>query len=315
MRSTISHRWLLAGIVGLGVSSVPLSFMQLSAQPRSVERNVERAVSRGEDFEEPIPFDRAPAPAREKIDEIRHREQVLAVFRIRRSGIDYIRATVKTPRTERVILVRDDGVVRNVEDIRPDELRDYRANPDAWYRDYDDRMIAHERFYVREAEHVTGTVEHPERVNWDQCPGRVRATLAREANADRLDYVIRYRDHDKVIYQATIDDVGNKRHLVQVLPDGAIFNEGEFTPAGRVGNEDWHIRVIGYEDLPERVRETVNREAPKGRIPRVEVARRRGHDVFTIDIAVRDGTRYLVINDEGKILADSIDRFDISRPK
>ena len=275
-------------------------------------------VRRGDsdlDFERPVPYDRISDEAQDAIDYERHHEPVLATFQIRRAGIDYFRATVKTRRSERVILVTADGVLKNVEDVRPSELRDYRNHQDAWYRDFDDRMIATQRFFVREVEQVTATVDHPERVEWDRCPGRVRVTMMRESDGEKIDYIIRYRDHSEVIYQVNIPDGGNKHHLLQIRPDGSIFNEGEYTPAGQVRSQDWRAHTIGFDDLPPRVQETIDRVAPHGRVPLVQVARRHDRNIFSVEIAERDGTRYLTLNEDGKAISDVSDKFEITRPR
>jgi hypothetical protein len=311
MQTSISQRLVLAGLIGLGLTTFTAT--SASAAPKkTVERASERAVNRsGDDVEEKTGFDRIPEAARRKIDETKGREKLLATYHIRRSGVDYYRATVQYKKTERVILVTADGVLKNVEDIRPEEFRDYQANPDSWYRDYDDRMIARDRVYLQQADRVTATVDNPERVNFDQCPARVRNTLTRESGGQKVDYVIRYRDHNEVIYQTTLDDGQNQRHMVQIRPDGTVFNEGEFSKGGGGTASDWKPRTIGFDDLPQRVRETVDNAAPKGRIPHVEVAKRRGRDVYTVQVQTRDGDRYLTINDEGKTIADVNEAYDV----
>ena len=122
MTLSFTRRVLFASVVSVGLAGLPARFA-LAAPPKSVERNVDRALANGDDFEEPINYDRVPKSARESIDGIRHKEKVLATFRIRRSGVDYYRATVATRRSERVILVNAEGVIRNIEDIRPDEMK------------------------------------------------------------------------------------------------------------------------------------------------------------------------------------------------
>ena len=75
---------------------------------------------------------------------------------------------------------------------------------------------------------MSASIEHPESIAWDKCPAPVRNTFTREAAGEKVDNIIRYRDHDQVLYQTTLDDGRNKRHMVQLRPDGSIFNEGEF---------------------------------------------------------------------------------------
>jgi hypothetical protein len=314
MKSVVSHRLVLAGLFGLGLSGFTMPTAS-AAPPRIVEKTVERATAANADMEEKTGFDRIPEAARRKIDEVKGREKLLATFHIRRNAKDFYRATVQTRKSERVILVAADGVLMNVEDVRLDELKDYRANQDAWYRDYDDRMIARERHLIREAEVVTATVERPERISFDQCPAHVRNTLTREAAGDKVDNVIRYRDHDQVIYQTTLDDGAKKRHMIQVRPDGTIFNEGEYTPGGHVVGEDWKPRTIGFDDLPERVRETVNKAVPRGRIPHVEIVKRRDRNFYTVEVNTPQGDRYLTMNEEGTCVADVTDPYDVAKPR
>ena len=180
MRQSNSQKWLLTGFVGLGLMAVAPSHLLAKDPPKSVEKSVDRALARGEDIVEPIDYEKVPAVAKAKLQEERHGDKVVATYRIRRSGHDYYRLTVAHKKAERVILVTGNGVLENVEDIRPAEMAAYRQDQNGWYRDYDDRMIARERVVSREVERVTATVDNPERVSWDQLPGRVRSTLARE---------------------------------------------------------------------------------------------------------------------------------------
>jgi hypothetical protein len=318
MRIDSKRSLVFASLFGLGLAVAAPSFStaqdRTRANDRTVQRNSERASARGEDFEEPITADKIPSQARKEIDRNRGKEKIVAAFKIHRSGQDYYRATVANKKSERVILVTGDGVTQNVEDIRPAELADYRANPDAWYRDYDNRMIAQQRQYTSQAETVTATVDHPERVSWDQVPARVRSTFTREANGEKVDYIIRYRDNGgNVIYQTNVPDGRNQQHLLQVRPDGSLFDQGFYkNDSGDRATSDLRPQTIGFSDLPSRVQDTVDQEAPRGRVPRVEVATRGGRKLYTVEIAERNDTRFLTIDEKGKVISDVTDKLDTS---
>ena len=315
MRQSVSQKWLLTGMLGLALTAASPSHVFAKDAPRSVEKAADRALARGGDVVELIEYEKIPERPKAKLHDERHGDTVLASYHIHRSGRDYYRVTVAHKKGERVLLVTGDAVLQNVEDIRPSELAAYRQDMNAWYRDYDDRMIAQDRVVTREVERVTNGIENPERVSWDQLPGRVRATLARENSGEKVDYIIRYHDKtaNNILYQTTLAEAGDRKHLLQILPDGSIFNEGDYTPKGRVADE-WRPQSIGFDDLPKKVRDTVDQEAPRGRIPHVDVANRRNGKIYTVEIANREGTRYLTMNEDGKVLSDVTDKLDSGNP-
>src|SRR5438105_2194323 len=156
--------------------------------------------------------------------------------------------------------------------------------------------LGQERRDAREAERVTATAANPEHVDWDKLPASVRATLLRESGGERLDNVARYREKDNVIYQSNIPDGRDRIHMVQLLTDGSIYNEGEFNTTGQKIQEPERPRTIGYQDLPRRLQDVIDREAPTGRIPHVDVATRRDHKLYTVQIDEPNRTRYLTLN-------------------
>jgi hypothetical protein len=306
---SIRYRWAFVGIVGLGLSSYAAPSF---GQPRQGDRAAaaeRQADRRGEEFAEPIKLDKVPQRPHKTLEEVKKDDKVISSYLVHYNHEDHYRLVVHHKKAARVILVNAEGQLMNVEDVRDAEYEAMMRDPNAWLTDYDNRMFGRVRRYAQEAERVTGTPQHPEEIVLDQIPGPARATLFREAAGDRLKLknTIRYKDNQgNVIYQCNIpDDPINPRevHMVQVLTDGRIFNEGEFSKRGE-RLEDWRPRAIGLDELPPRVRETVDREAPRGRIPHVDVARRGGHDIYTVEIDQRSGARYLTIGDDGKVLSD-----------
>jgi hypothetical protein len=307
-----THRWILATAFGLGLTAA----VPLATQAQPAPRAERRADRTGTEVVVPIDLNGIPGPARDKIEEVARRAKIAATYKVHRNGQDVYRATIQRgDHGDRIVLVSRDGNLINVEDVRGPELAAYRQNPDAWYRDYDDRMLAQEQYLARQVEVVRGTPQHPEQISLDEVPGAARATLIREAYGDRsrLSNTIRYKDNQgNVIYQCNIPDDPNRPksvHMVQVLPDGRIFNEGDFSNRGE-RLDDWRPKTMGYDDLPGRVKETVDREAPRGRVPHVDVARRGGQNIYTVQVEDRDRTRYLTLNEDGKVLSDVSQRYD-----
>jgi uncharacterized membrane protein YkoI len=310
----VFYRWILAGTMGLGLAVAIPSYGQAgrdaSERARVRERAARDAAAR-DDVEEVVKFSALPKQAQEAVDEQRKGREITSVHRVMRDGREFYRVGFAVKNGgERSIRVSPRGSLLSIEDVRQADVAAYREDPARYYRDTEQYQTARERYYARQTERVTATVANPQKVEWDQIPGAVRTTLLREAAGEKPNYIIAYRDSDHVIYQTNIDDGRGKVHMVQVLPDGSIFNEGEFTNAGQKIAADWKPRTIGYQDLPARVKDAVDREAPTGRVPHVDVAMRRGQNVYTVEIDNRDGTRFLTLNEDGKVLGDVSERFD-----
>ena len=303
----------LAIITGTGCVSAA-DAQPKPGRPAAVERVVVR--DREPDSEQPIAFSRCPREVRQSVREMGHDGDVLAAYLLKRGGEEYYRLTIQTFGPDRIILAESNGRIVNVEDVRPEDEPFYRNHANAWYKDYDDRMTAQRNRVIRQVEVVTATVDRPERITWAQVPGSVRATCMREAAGDSIEDPIRYRTNDnKVIYQTLVDIGRGRKHLLQVLPDGRIFNEGEYTAAGKVKDEEWRAKSVGFRDIPRYIQREVERLAPTGRIPHVDIVNRRGAKIYTIHIELKDGTRYLSLNEEAEVLSDVSDRWDTKEVK
>src|SRR4051812_14029936 len=146
MQRRHTHRWILAAAFGLGLTAA----VPLATQAQPLQRAERRADRQGTEVVVPVDFNSIPGAARDKIDEIAKRGKIAACYKVHRNGQDVYRATIQRDKGDRVVLVSRDGNVINVEDIRGPELAAYRQNPDAWYRDYDDRMLAQEQYLARQ---------------------------------------------------------------------------------------------------------------------------------------------------------------------
>ena len=100
----------------------------------------------------------------------------------------------------------------------------------------DAQLLAAQRVELEDAERVTATSDHPEKIDLDRAPTAVRASLLLAAGGDKskLFFVNRYRDKaGKVIFQCNIPNADDTSHMVQFLPDGRLLYEGTFTSDGK----------------------------------------------------------------------------------
>src|SRR5438105_2438271 len=232
----VFHRLLLAGVMGLGLTVAIPSFAadpaprDASERARVRERAAARDAALQDDVEETVRMSDLPKQAQETVDEQRKGREITSVHKVTRDGRDFYRvAFAMKGGGDRSIRVSPRGSLLSIEDIRQADVAAYRQDPARYYRDTEQLQTARTRHYATQTERITATVANPQKVEWDQIPGAVRTTLLGEAAGEKPNYIIAYRDSDHVIYQTNIDPGRRQVQLVQVLPDGSIFNEGEFT--------------------------------------------------------------------------------------
>lgn len=292
----------------LGVAvAVPSAFGQSRAD--RAERNREAAVE-AQGSNNRIRYDDLPPAVKDALDRERANRRVVSVYLADRGDRSWYSVVVETRHGDRVIRLSPRGYILSVADLDADDLREFRANPDRWYHDWYQRQDAREKFYYRDLDRVTATPEHPEMMQWDRIPARVRATILRENFGDRPSNPVgRYRQQGQVVYQANLQEGPNRQHMIKVLPDGSILEEGEFDRNGHFIPGNDRPKTVNEDDLPPRVRSTVDREAPRGRIAHIDVVNRDGRDVYTVEVDSRDSSRYLTVSESGKVLSDISDKY------
>src|SRR5207245_1560993 len=129
------------------------------------------------EYVEPIKFDKIPERPHRGIEDVKKDDKVINAYLVHYNHEDHYRVAAQHKRAARIILVDAEGKLMNVEDVRGPEHEAMMRDPDAWFKDYDERMFGRVRHYAREVERVTGTAQHPEEISLDQVPGPARATL------------------------------------------------------------------------------------------------------------------------------------------
>jgi hypothetical protein len=248
---------------------------------------------------------------KDALDRERGDRRVVSVYRADRGDRSWYSVVVETRRHgDRVIRLSQRGYVLSVGDLNDEDARAFRENPDRWYRDWSNRQDQREKYYYRDLDSVRATADHPDRVDWDRVPARVRATILRENLGEHPhNDIVRYREKDVVVYQINLQDGPNRQHMIKCTPDGAIYEEGMFDSSGKFIPSRERPKTINEEDLPGRVKATVDREAPRGQIAHIDVMNRNGRDVYTVEIDRRDESRYLTISESGKVLSDISDKY------
>lgn len=303
------HTLVFTAALGVAVAA-PSAFAQSRADRADRNREAaERAADEGSNNR--VSYESLPPPVKEALDRERGDRRVASVYRADRGDRSWYSVVVETRRHgDRVIRLSPRGYVLSVGDLNEDETREFRANPDRWYHSWLDRQDQREKHYYRDVDSVRATADHPDRVEWDRVPARVRATILRENLGEHpTNGVIRYRQKDVVVYQISLQDGPNRQHMIKCTPDGAIYEEGEFDSSGKFIPMHDHPKTVVQEDLPGRVKATVDREAPRGQIAHIDVMNRNGRDVYTVEIDTRAESRYLTISESGKVLSDISDKY------
>lgn len=301
MNKVVTGRWILAGVLGFGV---PALVVPVAA--RAADRD--RA---GRDRDVEVKWDDLPRDVQDTILREGGDRKVHHVYDVTRDGRRFYRGVVVLKNgDQRIIRVAPGGKTLSVNEVPQADLARYKEEPTRAYEDYENRSYNRERRWEDSEARVNATAQHPETINWDEVPPRARVTMLRESGGVKPDQIIRYRERDNVLYQTNLPAGSGRVHMIQVLRNGDIYNEGDYGDGRRVENRDWKPRTVSVDDVPRRVMDAVDRAEPRARITHVDQARRTGGDIYTVEIDERgsDDVRYLTIRDDGKVLADVMDR-------
>jgi hypothetical protein len=164
--------------------------------------------------------------------------------------------------------------------------------------------------------------DREEWVKYEDVPREVKRTLDRErGNHDikRIDHVVR---DGREFYRATIDTKGDDA-VIRVNPSGTVLSRQE-TRDEPVGNERRDVSerrdrgdvasdrrssrdestVVKYASLPERVKETLDRERGNREVKIIYLTRRGDRTYYNAIVDERNGDRSVRINEGGKLLSE-----------
>jgi hypothetical protein len=257
------------------------------------------------DFERTKTIDEVPRPVRKAIDIESHGHAVELIQQVRHNGHEFFRVVITQRGAEdRLLRFSIDGHVISKEEVEDTDWAPPRHPAEAPHEVErpDDRRDHPARNYYRD-EDITVTVDHPMVAKFENVPPRVRAVMGREAEGAAVNTVVAYRDKGNVIYQANVQDVDNKgkTRVIQVTSDGRLYGEAN------VGGGAAEIRDVHFEEAPQAVRDTVQREAGGKPAATITGSTRHGRTVYSTEIPTRHGTRFLTIASDGRILSDITD--------
>ena len=258
-----------------------------------------------------VRYQSLPREVQQTLDEERGEHRILGIQSVVQDDKEFFRCTVELKRGERYIRIQPGGHLLSVEDVREVEVAEIRKSGNNWHREHEDREQARAEYWRRADERVRATVKDPERVMWDALPPRVQALFVRVSYGAKVDYIIRYRDGGRVIYQTNIPDGPGRRHMVQATWDGVIVGEGAFTDDGRPIQGDYKVRTTEWEELPSGVKYTLEHDYRGARISHIDFSTYRGerqYKLYNITIDEPRHDRFLVITEDGDVISDIVGR-------
>ena len=290
MNGKLRKSWMVAGMLTMGVCAAMPAFTEAREETRSVR------------------YETLPREVLRTLDEERAGRRVLAVQFVVQDGKEFYRCTVALKRGERNIRIQPGGNLLSVEDVREVDVPAFHKAGDDWYHEREQRDVAREEYWKRLDERVRATARDPERVAWDELPPRVQAVFIRVSYGAKVDYIVRYRDGGRVIYQTNIPDGPGRRHMVQATWDGVIVSEAAFTDNGRPIEGDFKARIVEWEDLPRSVKFALDHDYHGARVSHIDFSTHRGQRLYNVTIDEPRHDRFLVIDEDGDVLSNIVGR-------
>lgn len=247
------------------------------ARNERFDRAVERADQRQ------VRYNDLPHAVQDALDRERGRNELSAVYEIRSGRQTYYRADIADRGRDRTVYVTESGRLMNDADVR------------------EARLAGAEIGGVRRDVRDYGSGEE---VAFDRLPGEVKAALGREAGADRVSRVIRYRSRDgHTVYRAEITNPNGTR-IARVDESGRFIGESNATSEGK--------RFVRLNDLPGPVKDTIGREIPRDRLGSIVQITRDGRTYYRAEEDRGATSDWLTIDERGRVTGE-IHRADYDR--
>ena len=241
------------------------------------DRDVRRSEVENSD-EKQIRLANAPRDVRETIDKERGRNDVKAVYEVRRGGQTFYRAIIDDRNGDRMIRVGDNGKLLSEQDIR--EVR-----------------TAGAAIGTRSVRR--GVDDDGDRVAFDRLPGEVKTAIAREAGSDKVGDVHRYDRRNGSIYEADIES-GTRTRVIRVNENGRVVSETDETPEGR--------QSVNFRELPGAVKSGLASHVSEDKIARVVQVTRNGKTYYRARVEERGRDPYWVTVDDSGRMSNEFDR-------
>jgi uncharacterized protein YpmB len=211
-----------------------------------------------------------PREAREVVDKERGRNEVKAVYEVRRGDRTFYRVIIDDRNGDRMLRVSENGKLLEESDIR--EVRTAGANVGGGVR--------------------RGVDDDGDHVSFERLPGEVKTVIAREAGSDKVGDVYRYERRGRTIYEADLNS-GTRTRVIKVDENGRILSEKDDTPEGR--------RSVQFSELPGAVKSGLASEVNERDITRVVQVTRDGKTFYRARVEKGGEPRWVTVDERGRV--------------
>jgi hypothetical protein len=270
MKFRKSKAWILSAAMTAGVAALPATFAFSKETPR----------------EEWVKYEDVPRDVRSTLDRERGRNDIKRIDRVTRNNKTFYRAVLDTRGGEdTVIRVGDNG--RLLSSAETDEL-DPRSE---------------------------SAVDNEKWVKYEDLPKAVRNSLDRERGNHQVKKISSVSRNGRDFYRAIIDEKGNDS-VVRIDKNGRVLSSEDVADVavgndrgvqrdrGTVASDRDQSSTIKYASLPDRVKETLDKERGNRDVKIVYEVHRGDRTYYNAIVDERNGDRSVRINPSGKLLSE-----------